>query len=140
MLQLQVLSQDPEWVKERLTIKNFKDVQLVDSILELNEQRKKYTFQYDETKALINAASKLIGQLMAKGDKAGAEEKKKEVEQLKTTLTSIEPLLSEVEKELHNQLVQLPNLPAKQDPPGNTPEENEDVSAGGKMPKLPEQA
>ena len=140
MLQLQVLSQDPEWVKERLTIKNFKDVQLVDSILELNEQRKKYTFQYDETKALINAASKLIGQLMAKGDKAGAEEKKKEVEQLKTTLTSIEPLLSEVEKELHNQLVQLPNLPAKEVPPGKTPEENEVVREGGKMPKLPEQA
>ena len=140
MLQLQVLSQDPEWVKERLTIKNFKDVQLVDSILELNEQRKKYTFQYDETKALINAASKLIGQLMAKGDKAGAEEKKKEVELLKTTLTSIEPLLSEVEKELHNQLVQLPNLPAKEVPPGKTPEENEVVREGGKMPKLPEQA
>lgn len=140
MLQLQVLSQDPEWVKERLTIKNFKDVQLVDSILELYEQRKKYTFQHDETKAQINAVSKSIGQLMAKGEKATAEEKKKEVEQLKTKLESIDPLLSDVEKELHNQLVQLPNLPAKEVPPGKTPEENVVVREGGKMPKLPEQS
>ena len=78
MLPLQILRQNPELVKERLDVKNFKELQLVDDIIALDDSRKKLTFQFDDTKSKINAASNEIGGLMAKGQKAEADEKKKE--------------------------------------------------------------
>jgi len=140
MLQLQLLRQNTEWVKERLAIKNFYETQVIDKILELDEQRKELVFQYDETKAKVNAASKEIGQLMANGNKEGAENKKKEVEQLKTQLQSIEPSLNSVEKELNELMVILPNLPSPEVPAGKTPDDNIIVREGGNKPSLPADA
>ncbi|HEY0065885.1 MAG TPA: serine--tRNA ligase, partial [Flavisolibacter sp.] len=77
MLQLATLRNNTELVRERLAIKNFKEVELVDKILLLDEDRKKLTHQYDETKSVINAASKEIGLLMKNGQKEEAEERKK---------------------------------------------------------------
>jgi seryl-tRNA synthetase len=140
MLQLQVLRQDAEDVKQKLRIKNFTDVHIVDEILELDTQRRKYTFHYDETKSKIKAASKIIGGLMAKGDKEAAEKNKKEVEELKMQLQSIEPLLAETEKQLNDLLVGLPNLPSDQVPAGKTPEDNVIVKQEGDIPVLPQDA
>ena len=58
MLQLAVLRNNPNEVKERLAVKNFKELNLVDEIIALDDTRKKLTFQFDETKSKINAASK----------------------------------------------------------------------------------
>ena len=77
MLQLATLRNNTDLVKERLAIKNFKEINLVDEIIALDDERKKFTFQFDETKAKINAASKEIGMLMGKGQKEEAEAKKK---------------------------------------------------------------
>ncbi|HEY0039960.1 MAG TPA: serine--tRNA ligase [Flavisolibacter sp.] len=136
MLQLATLRNNPEEVKERLGVKNFKEVNLVDEIISLDDNRKKLTFQFDETKAKINAASKEIGGLMAKGQKEEADTKKKEVEGFKIALDPIEEALSKAEKELNEMLVRLPNLPSAQVPKGKTPEENEVVRTGGSKPEL----
>ena len=65
MLQLQLLREKPEWVKERLAIKHFGETALVDTILSLDEQRKKLQLEFDTNKAKVNSLSKEIGQLMA---------------------------------------------------------------------------
>lgn len=85
-------------VLEKLAVKNFGEPELVDEIIALDDERKKLTFEFDETKAKVNAASKEIGQLMAKGQKAEAEEKKKSVEQFKQALAPIEQQLAAIEK------------------------------------------
>jgi seryl-tRNA synthetase len=136
MLQLAVLRNNPEMVKERLSIKNYKETGLVDQIIALDDERKKLTFQFDDTKAKVNTASKEIGQLMAKGQKNEADEKKKEVEQLKSVLNPVEIKLASIEKELNNLLVRLPNLPNEKVPKGKTPEDNEIVRTGGNKPQL----
>ncbi|WP_315819933.1 hypothetical protein [Paraflavitalea speifideaquila] len=41
MLQVPFIRQHTALVKERLTIKNFKDLQLVDEIISLDDERKK---------------------------------------------------------------------------------------------------
>ena len=136
MLQLAVLRNNPEEVKERLAIKNFKEPHLVEEIIALDDARKKLTFQFDETKARINATSKEIGALMAKGQKAEAEEKIKEVESLKATLGPVQEDLDKTEKQLSELLVRLPNLPSAQVPRGKTPDDNEVVRTGGSKPAL----
>ncbi|RYZ27227.1 MAG: serine--tRNA ligase [Chitinophagaceae bacterium] len=136
MLQLATLRNNPEEVKEQLSVKHFKELNLVDDIIALDDNRKKLTFQFDETKAKINAASKEIGGLMAKGQKEEAEAKKKEVEGFKNTLGPIEQELAKAEKELSDMLVLLPNLPSAKVPKGKTPEDNEVVRTGGSKPEL----
>jgi seryl-tRNA synthetase len=136
MLQLATLRNNTEQVKERLAIKNFKEINLVDEIIALDDERKKFTFQFDETKAKINAASKEIGMLMSKGQKGEAETKKKEVEGFKNDFGPIQKTLEDIEKQLNDLLVRLPNLPSQKVPKGKTPEDNEIVRTGGSKPEL----
>ncbi|MBB1283454.1 serine--tRNA ligase [Flavisolibacter sp. BT320] len=136
MLQLAFLRNNTEEVKERLAVKNFKELTLVDEIIAMDDARKKLTFQFDDTKAKINAASKEIGGLMAKGQKAEAEDKKKEVETFKAALGPVQQELDATEKGLNDLLVRLPNLPSAQVPKGKTPEDNEVVRTGGSKPEL----
>ncbi|MFN5333864.1 MAG: serine--tRNA ligase, partial [Bacteroidota bacterium] len=136
MLQVAILRQNPEWVKERLAVKKFSELNLVDEIIALDDRRKQLTFQFDETQAGINKASKEIGGLMAKGEKDAAEAKKGEVTTLKSSLQPITEQLAVVEKELQDTLVKLPNLPSSLVPKGKTPEDNETVKEWGEEPAL----
>lgn len=136
MLQLATLRNNTALVKERLAIKNFKEPELVDEIIALDDERKRLTFQFDETKAKINAASKEIGMLMGNGQKEEGEAKKKDVEAFKTQLNPIQENLDSVERKLNDLLLRLPNLPSEKVPKGKTPEDNEVVRTGGTRPTL----
>jgi seryl-tRNA synthetase len=140
MLQLQVLRQNPQVVKDRLGIKNFKEINLVDEVVVLDDQRKKLQLEFDTTQAKINTASKEIGQLMAKGQKEDAEARKAEVASLKSLLQPITDKLAETEKLLQETLVKLPNLPSEKVPAGKTPEDNVVIREGGSKPQLSENA
>lgn len=136
MLQVQLLRQDPDKVKKGLAVKNFADSSLVDTVLSLDDERKKLQLEFDNNQAKVNSASKEIGQLMAKGQKEDAEEKKKEVAVLKETLQPISEKLTEVEKQLQDELVKLPNLPSELVPAGKTPADNIIVKENGFKPQL----
>jgi seryl-tRNA synthetase len=136
MLQLAVLRQNPEEVKKKLGIKNFGEPHLVDTILSLDDQRKKLQLEFDNNQAKVNTTSKEIGQLMAKGSKEEAETKKREVAGLKMTLQPITEKLGSIEKQLQDELVKLPNLPSDKVPAGKTPADNVVVREGGTKPVL----
>jgi seryl-tRNA synthetase len=136
MLQVPFIRQNKALVLERLALKNFKELDLVEEILVLDDKRKKLTLEYDETQAKINSASKEIGKLMAQGQKEEAEARKSEVASLKERLQPANEELIATEKALHDVLIKLPNLPAAAVPPGKTPEENVEVRQGGTVPVL----
>jgi len=136
MLQVAYIRNNKEEVKQRLAVKNFAELDLVDEILSLDEERKKLQLEFDNTQAKVNSTSKEIGQLMAKGQKEEAENRKKEVGTLKSSLQPISDRLAIVEKQLQDVLVRLPNLPSDKVPPGKTPADNIVVRAGGIEPKL----
>ncbi|MGI8952843.1 MAG: serine--tRNA ligase [Chitinophagaceae bacterium] len=136
MLQIKLLREKPDWVKERLTIKNFKQIKLVDEIILLDNERKKIQAEFDVTQSKINSASKEIGNLMREGKKENADELKKQVSSYKVQVEELNKRLIEIEENLHNKLIQLPNLPSEKVPHGKTPEDNEVVREGGKKPLL----
>jgi len=140
MLQLPILREKPEWVKERLSIKHFSETALVDAVLSLDEQRKKLQLEFDNNKAKVNGLSKEIGQLMAKAQKEEAEAKKREVAVLNASLQPITEKLNSIEQKLQEELVKLPNLPSEKVPPGKTPADNVTIREGGNKPQLPEGA
>lgn len=138
MLQVAFIRQNTALVKERLAVKNFKQLELVDELIKWDDKRKQYQLELEEFQNKINTSSKEIGQLMAKGQKEKAEELKKEVAALKTKLDNEK--LAEAEKNIESILYLLPNLPAAKVPVGKTPEDNVVVREGGHKPSLPEGA
>ena len=136
MLQLQVLRQNPAWVKEKLAVKHYGDLSVVDAVLALDEERKKLQLDFDNNQAKVNSTSKEIGALMGKGQKEEAEAKKQEVAALKNTLEPISLRLAEVEKQLQDELVKLPNLPSDLVPAGKLATDNVTVKEGGSKPTL----
>lgn len=137
MLQLHVLHQNPDWVKERLTVKNFTQTELVDEIIALDDQRKSLQLQFDTAQSKINAASKSIGQMMAQGKKDEAEALKNEVAELKPQLEPIKEKMAQTEQELHEKLVLLPNLPNEKVKSGKSADDNEIVKVSEVNVQLP---
>lgn len=136
MLTLQQIRLNPEAVKAGLLKKYFAEPALVDTILALDDQRKKLQLDSDNLLSKVNSTSKEIGLLMGKGQKEEAEAKKKEVADLKIALQPLSEQLTQKEQELQQLLVRLPNLPSSVVPAGKTATENEVVREGGNKPVL----
>ena len=136
MLQIGFIRQNADFVKERIATKYFADVNSVDTIIALDEEVRKLKVETETIQAAVNVASKEIGMLMAKGEKDAAEIKKQEVAQQKSSQQNLTTQLSNAEKQLHDELVKLPNLPHSSVPKGKTPEENEVVKEAGIKPTL----
>jgi len=140
MLQVSVLKANPELVKERLGVKNFKQLALVDTIIELDNERKLIQVGYDNAQAGINSLSKEIGKAMSLAMVDQADIYKKQVAKFKEQASALSESLALVEKQLYEALVQLPNLPTQEVPIGKTPEENVVVREGGSIPVLYDKA
>ena len=136
MLQVNFIRQNPELVKERLAVRNFGNIGLVDTILEIDDELRKIKFASESIQASINAASKEIGMLMGKGEKDAAEAKKAEVTSLKAEMAEKASSLEKLEAEFNKNILLLPNLPHSSVPKGKSSEDNEVVRSGGKNPEL----
>ena len=136
MLQVSYLRENTDLAKQRLGVKHFPQLGLVDTVIALDDERKALQAGFDDLQSKVNAASKEIGALMAKGEKDKAEAIKQEVAGWKAQLDPLKTKMTEVEASLQQTIVQLPNLPHHLVPIGKTPEENEVVRTGGVVPKL----
>ncbi len=136
MLPIHLFRQNKELVLEGLKKKNFKELELVDKIANIDERRRALQVENDALASSQNAAAKSIGQLMAKGDKEGAELLKEKVGLHKEQAKDIAQKLSDLETEMQDMLVRLPNLPHSSVPAGKTPDDNEVVRESGTFPDL----
>jgi seryl-tRNA synthetase len=137
MLQVNYLRQHIQLAKDKLAIKHFSNLDIVDQVIAMDDQRKRLQANFDDLQSKVNAASKEIGNHMAKGEKEQAESIKQNVGAWKLALEPLKVEMAEVEQQLQNLVVQLPNLPHDLVPKGRTPEENEVVKEGGSTPVLP---
>lgn len=140
MLQIPFIRENREFVIERLQRKNFKSIELVDVIIDLDEKRRSYQNQSDNVASEANQLAKQVGELMRTGKKEEAEQIKQKSTALKDSLKQFQDQLAAIEEELQQAIVQLPNLPHSSVPAGLTPEENEVVHQWGEIPKLYEGA
>lgn len=136
MLLVPYIRENREHVIERLKRKNFKNVDLVDVIISLDEKRRSIQNQSDTVASEANALAKEVGELMRNGKKDEAELVKQKSAEYKDQLKSLSEQLTIAEQELQDALVQLPNLPHSSVPAGVTPEENEVVHEWGVIPTL----
>ncbi|MEP7163492.1 MAG: serine--tRNA ligase [Ferruginibacter sp.] len=140
MLKINYIRQNTDHVKERLGVRNFNNIGLVDELLQLDESVRQQKAATEGLQATINNSSKEIGMLMAKGEKETAEQKKLQVATLKNELSEKSLVLASLEENFTNKILLLPNLPHESVPAGKTHEDNVLVREGGTKPTLPENA
>ncbi|RYY28953.1 MAG: serine--tRNA ligase [Sphingobacteriaceae bacterium] len=140
MLQVSYIRENREKVLERLAVRNFKQPELVDEILALDEQRRSAQTKLENVSAEANAAAKKIGELMRSGQKEQAEVIKNQTSTWKNESKTLGESLAALENQQQEMLFLLPNLPHSSVPKGTTPEENEVVLENGEKPNLPENA
>ncbi|MBS1578445.1 MAG: serine--tRNA ligase [Bacteroidetes bacterium] len=136
MLQVQVLRNNVQAAKEKLAKRNFTQLNLIDEVIALDDERKKIQSAFDTIQSKINAASKEIGALMKQGKKEEAEQLKQEVANAKTEVAALNEQLIVTEKSLQEKLVLLPNLPSEIVPTGKSAEDNISVKEAGTKPTL----
>ncbi|MFN5829281.1 MAG: serine--tRNA ligase, partial [Bacteroidota bacterium] len=134
MLVANYLRENKDEVKQHLQKKNFKHIELVDSVIEKDNDRKRIQNQLDEMLSQGNKLSEQIGALMKAGKKEEAVALKTETANLKEKSKELQEALEQCEKELHDILVQLPNLPHQSVPQGKTANDNEVVLTHGDIP------
>lgn len=100
---------------------------MVDSALQLDDNRKRLQFELDEKLAELNSVSKEIGVLIKSGQKQLAEEAKTRTSELKNSIQTLKSQLEEIEENLLQVLYLIPNIPAPIVKEGAGAEENEIV-------------
>ncbi|GAA0887033.1 serine--tRNA ligase [Sphingobacterium siyangense subsp. cladoniae] len=140
MLQLNYIRENRDTVIERLAVKHFKEIGLVNEIISLDEERRKIQSESDALSAEANAAAKQIGDLMRQGKKEEAETVKSKSSGYKEQVKQLLDQLGTIEAALNEKIVQLPNLPHQSVPAGVSAEDNEVVLSHGEIPALSEDA
>ena len=138
MLTLKLLREKPDFVVERLAVKNFDAKDIVAEILDCDRVRRSAQSEMDALLQQQKAKAAEIGALMKAGDKAAAEAAKASVAALKESSKALEEKMAEAEKKQNDLLVLLPNLPCSQVPEGKNADDNVIVKMEGKMPELGE--
>ena len=127
MLQVNFLKEHRDRVLEGLKKRNFKDLELVDNAISLDDERKKVQFDMDSQLAEINKISKEIGLLMKEGKKEEAENAKQKTAQYKEASKELQQKLNDIEEKLTEILYLIPNIPHESVKAGVSADDNENI-------------
>jgi seryl-tRNA synthetase len=136
MLTLKFIQENKQEVIDRLKIKNFDASDIVNSILDKDNERKKLQKEQDEILSKANSISKEIGMLFKSGKVDEANKAKEESLSLKEKTKEMTTLLNNTVDELNKLLVLLPNIPHTSVPKGKGEDDNVVIKEGGDIPKL----
>ncbi|MBR3629081.1 MAG: serine--tRNA ligase [Oscillospiraceae bacterium] len=138
MLDMKFLRENPDVVKENIR-KKFQDekLPLVDEVIALDKEYRAAKVRGDELRAQRKTKSKLIGGMMAKGDKDGAEAIKAEVAAMGDELTALEASEVELQKKIREIMLVIPNIIDASVPIGKDDSENVEIERFGE-PVVPD--
>ena len=136
MLQISYIRENKESVINGLKKRNFKELELVEEAIALDEQRRLVQTKLDNALAESNKLSKEIGTLMKEGKKQEAEAAKAQTAELKEQIKQYSASLEETVNSLNDILYRIPNIPNALVPEGKTAEDNLTVFQAGEIPHL----
>ena len=135
MLDIKLIRDNPEFVKERLKLRDESLPLMIDELLAVDKERRLIISEVESLKAEKNKISKEIGKLFKEGKREEAEKAKKEVHAKNKKIEQLEKDLKEVEKRFRDILLRIPNLPAEDVPYGKDEEDNVEIRKWGE-PKV----
>ena len=138
MLQVPYLRENTEKALSGLAKRNKDFSATVESIISVDESRRKLQNELDNLLAESNKISKVIGDLFKEGKREEADGMKVRTTEIKEECKGIETNLSQLEEELKQLLYQVPNVPHESVVFGKGAEENEVVYSSGEITSLGE--
>ena len=138
MLDIKFVRENPELVKENIK-KKFQDKKLVlvDEVIALDEERRTVIARADELRANRNKISKEIGALMAQGKREEGMALKEQVTAQAKELDELSAKETQLEKELTQRMMMIPNIIDESVPIGKDDSENVEVQRFGE-PVVPD--
>jgi seryl-tRNA synthetase len=121
MLDIRLIRNNPDFVKERLRCRNA-DPAAVDAVLEADSRWRTVQTEAEQLQAQLNASSKSIGQLMRDGKRDEAETVKAQNRELGDRIAVLNEQARVAEQQVDELLFYIPNLPHESVPCGG--EEN----------------
>jgi len=123
MLDLKIIRENPNLVRQGINNKN--EIDKLDDLLKLDEQRRELILKSDELKHKRNQVSSQIPQMK----KAGQDVSNilAEMKTVSDQITNLDSQLKEVETKVEDILLYIPNLPHSSVPVGKTAEDNVEV-------------
>ena len=140
MIPLKQLRDNKTAILEGLQRRNFKELELVDALLSLDQKRRKTQTELDSQLAEANQLAKEIGQLFKSGKAQEAQSLKERSAALKTNTKALQEEMQGLEKSILELRYQIPNVPQASVPDGNSEEDNEELEKGGSLSTLAEGA
>jgi seryl-tRNA synthetase len=136
MLDIRLIREKPDFVRQRLATRGGGDEKRIDELLALDERRRKALAEVEHLKAARNRVSKEIGALMAQKKSAEAEAKKAETREMGEKITSLDKQTAETGQQRDALMLQLPNLPNNAVKIGQSAADNPEVRTWGDKAKF----
>ncbi len=132
MLDIRFVRENPDIVKQNIKNK-FQDskLELVDKVIELDRQSRKAQQEADSLRANRKKISKQIGGMMAQGKKEEAEALKEQVNQQARRLAELEKLEAELQQQVREIMLVIPNIIDPSVPIGRDDSENVEIQRFG---------
>ncbi|KAB1187371.1 MULTISPECIES: serine--tRNA ligase [Haloferax] len=130
MIDRQLLRDEPERVRDALTARGMEDVDL-DHILDVYDEWRSLKAEGDNLRHERNEVSQKIGKLKQEGKDEEAQQAIDRSGELKEELQELEARTTDLESELDQSLLELPNLPHESVPLGTDESDNEEVKRVG---------
>lgn len=141
MLTLKAIKEQTEEVIKKLEKKHFEGArEAIEQVIEIDKTRRVAQNKLDQNLAEVKKISRTIGQYMKEGKKEQAETARTEVANMKEGNKALQMTMEEAEKNMHDLLCTIPNLPHESVPEGKSAEENLVERMGGTETQLPENA
>jgi seryl-tRNA synthetase len=132
MLDIRLLREQPDFVKQRLAARDARLVSAVDEVLACDHKRRTAETRFQQLQADRKRTSKEIGVKKGKGEDTTAIEA--EVRALGEEITALENEAKQLDAAQRSLLLNIPNLPHDQCPVGTSAEENPVVRSWGEKP------
>lgn len=135
MLDIKLLEQDSKKIKNLLSLRSPKLVNIIDDILKKQETYKNKLNEVEQLRTQKNDISKNIPNLKKEGE-AVFKKAMKEANIIKEMLSKKEGSLTTLKKEIEATLLTIPNPPDESTPKGKTEEQNKILRVVGKKTKF----
>ena len=134
MLDIRLIREKPDFVRERLATRGGDEAARIDELLKVDAERRKAETELQRLQSERNRLSKEIGARKSRGE--ATKELEGEVRKFGDAIVDLNQRTAGSDEQQRNLLLEIPNLPHESVPLGKDPSANKVVREGGRKPKL----
>jgi seryl-tRNA synthetase len=134
MLDIRLLREKPDFVRERLATRGGEEGARLDELLKVDAERRKAETELQRLQSERNRLSKEIGAKKSRNE--ATKDLETEVKKIGDRIFDLEQRAASFDQQQRNLLLEIPNLPHESAPIGKDPSANKVIREWGKKPKL----